>query len=182
MKRFFLITISLLFIFVSHPSFAAEMTYPHKITVDKINFQWSLDADAIHIKLSAETTGWVGIGFNPTDKMKDANFVIGYVKNGKVNVKDQFGSGITKHDEDVKSGGKDNLTNVSGKESGGMTEIAFTLPLNSGDKHDQVINPDGDTTVLLAYASGMDSFFIKHKFRTRLSVNLSTGSFKQLKD
>ena len=46
-----------------------------------------------------------------------------------------------------------------GKRENGTTEIAFTIPLKSGDPRDREITPDGDTTVLLAYGAGNDSFF-----------------------
>lgn len=180
MKRFYFLPIIFTILWIS-PSLAQDLTYQHTITVEQMTFQWSLEPELIHIKLAAKTTGWVGVGFNPSQAMKDADFVIGYVKNGQANVKEQIGSGLNSHMEKVKSGGKDNVTNISGKEENGMTEITFTLPLKSGDKFNTMIDPNGETTVLLAYGAGMKSFLIKHQYRTALKVNLSTGSYQAIK-
>jgi hypothetical protein len=180
MGRYFFILAAILFALIINNCLAADMAYQHAITAGPITFEWTIVEENIHIKLTAKTTGWVGIGFNPTHEMKDANFIIGYVKDGVVAVKDQFGINENNHAEDVKSGGKENITDISGKEVAGVTEIVFTIPLNTGDKYDGVINPAQDTTILLAYAAGMDSFFTKHKYRTRLKVNLASGSYKEI--
>ncbi|MBA4367512.1 MAG: DOMON domain-containing protein [Desulfobacterium sp.] len=156
-------------------------SFDHKIEVDKMSFEWKLDDKVIHIRLAAETTGWVGIGFNPSKEMKDANFIIGYVKNGKAKVMDHTGTSNRQHDADKKAGGKDNVTDITGSEQKEVTEIGFTIPLNSGDTEDQVIDPDAETTVLLACGSGRDSFRTKHEFNTVLKVFLKTGKFTKIK-
>jgi len=174
MKRVYLIA-GIFVILFSNQCFGEDITYQHTITIDQITLQWALDAESISIKLSAHTTGWVGIGFNPTEDMKDANFILGYVKDGKVKVRDDYGSSLRKHTKDIKSGGQENITNVSGKEENGTTEIAFTIPLDSKDAMDSVLKTDEDTTVLLAYGAGRDSFLSKHKYHAVMKVNLSTG-------
>ena len=60
--------------------FAAD--YSHEVKAKKMSFSWKIDGDKLAVKMSAKTKGWVGIGFNPSDKMKDADFVLGYVKKG----------------------------------------------------------------------------------------------------
>ncbi len=152
--------------------------YDHEITVQKISFSWKIVGPAIHIKLSAQTKGWVGIGFNPSYMMKGARFVLGYVKNGKTVITDQFGTGDTHHDLVGKLGGKSDVAVVGGKEEGGVTTLEFSLPLvptdATGGKN---IDPTAMTSVLLAYGPDFDSFLMKHKFRIKLSVNLSTGKY-----
>src|SRR5271157_4265372 len=51
-----------------------DQGYTYKITLEKIQFNWLIDNDNLKIKLQAQTPGWVGIGFNPSKGMKDANF------------------------------------------------------------------------------------------------------------
>lgn len=155
--------------------------YDHKIEVDKMSFEWKVDGKNIHIRLKAKTEGWVGVGFNPSEEMKDANFILGYVKKGKVKVTDHFGHAKRQHKSDKKGGGKKNVDNVAGKEDGGFTEISFSIPLNSGDDKDTVIEPDKETIVLLSYGAGRDSFKSKHKFKSVLSVTLATGKYKVVK-
>jgi hypothetical protein len=161
------------------PCFGTEIKYSHKIDVEKMSFHWEVEGTVLHVKLIAKTTGWVGIGFNPSEAMQDANFILGYVKNGEAKATDDYGNSYTKHQKDSKLGGQKNVSNVGGKEENGMTEIRFTIPLNSGDTKDKPLSIDTETIVLLAYGAGRDSFKARHKFRTALKVNLKTGAFSK---
>lgn len=155
---------------------AAE--YDHSVEVENMAFSWKVDGENLAVKMEAKTEGWVGIGFNPSEKMKDANYVLGYVKKGKAEIVDEFGTTKTGHKNDTKVGGVENATLISGTEEGGMTTIEFTIPLDSGDEKDGKLEVDGDTVVLLAYGAGRDSFKSKHKYRTSVTVNLGTGEVK----
>lgn len=149
--------------------------YQHSLDIEKMNFSWSVSGDHLAIKLSAPTTGWVAVGFNPTNKMKDADIIIGYVKKGEVKILDEFGMAATQHKSDSIIGGTDNVTVVGGTEADGATTIEFTIPLNSGDAKDTVIDPAVDTVVIVGYGPDKDSFRMKHKFRDTLTVNLASG-------
>lgn len=177
---FILLLSSILVFFIYSPIMAEDIQYTHKIDVKDMSFQWKIDGDLIHIKLAAKTKGWVGVGFNPSKMMKDANFILGYVKNGKPAVTDHFGTGERIHQSDKKTGGKNNISNIYGTEKNGNTEIGFTIPLNSGDSNDQEIRVNQDTKILLAYGAGRDSFRAVHKFRTKMSVNLVSGKYKKI--
>lgn len=156
---------------------AQAAQYDHEIQDKKMTFSWKVEGDKLAVKLSAQTEGWVGIGFNPSRMMKDANFILGYVKDGKAEISDDFGDSDNNHSTDSKLGGSDDVTLVGGTEEGGKTTIEFTIPLQSVDKNDgAAINTTGDTVVLLAYGGGRDSFKSKHQYRSALKVNLSTGA------
>jgi hypothetical protein len=153
-------------------------SYDHEITSQKMTFAWKVDGSLLHVKLSAPTKGWVGIGFNPSKEMKDAKYVVGYVQDGKAMISDEFGTSETKHDAVENLGGKSDVTLVSGTEEAGMTTIEFTLPLISTDTKGGKIDPVAETVVLLAYGPDNDSFKLKHKYRTKINVNLATGTYK----
>ena len=170
------IGLMVLLFFSTVSSWGQEIAYSHKIEVKNMVFQWQIDGDKLNIELSAPTTGWVGIGFNPSDGMKDANFILGYVKKGKAKVTDHYGTQLRQHKKDTKLGGKKDVTNAKGGEKDGVTTISFTIPIDSGDSKDQALAVDQDTVVLLAYGSGRDSFNARHKTHARLSVNLTTGA------
>ena len=152
--------------------------YDHEITVQKITFFWKVDGSNLNVKLSAPTKGWVGIGFNPSHEMKDARYILGYVKDGKTTLSDEFGTGDSKHEAVEDLGGKNDVTLIGGTEEGGVTTLEFTLPLVAKDSKGGKIDPGTDTVVLLAYGPDNDSFKMKHKFRTKLTVNLTTGKNK----
>jgi hypothetical protein len=156
--------------------------YSQGIAVRDMRFFWTLQQDSIDVKLSAPTSGWMGIGFNPDvpENMKGANFLIGLVKDGEAEVVDHYGTELKKHKEDEKIEGTSDVSNVSGSEQGGQTVLEFTVPLDSGDAKDKPVDAQADTVVLLAYGRS-DSVILKHRFRAILKVNLSTGEHSVLK-
>ena len=176
----FLVILTMIFLIIPGNSKAQE-AYDHKIELATMTFEWRLTNDTIHVRLQAETTGWVGIGFNPSQAMKDANFILGYVKNHKVKVTNDFGITSRQHKPDTELGGESNITEIGGSEENGLTTINFTIPLDSGDEYDGKIFTDQENIVLLAYGSGRDSFKGKHKYRTSLKVNLGNGNFETIK-
>ena len=176
MLKFCMLLVSLLVLASGLDVYAAS--YDHEIAAQKMTFSWKVDGSNLNVKLSAPTKGWVGIGFNPSKEMKDAKYVLGYVKDGKPILSDDFGTGDTKHEAVEDLGGKSDLSLVGGTEEGGVTTIEFTLPLVSKDTKGGTIDPAADTVVLLAYGPDQDSFKMKHKFRTKLTVNLTTGKNK----
>ena len=77
-------------------------------------------------------------------------------------------------------GGEADISNVHGREEDGVTEIGFSIPLDSGDPMDGKLVPGGDTIVLLASSTGQDSFRARHNYRAKFKVNLSTGEAQKL--
>lgn len=167
-----LVILSLTFVVSGHSA-----AYQHSLTAEKVTFDWSVDGDNLAVKLSAPTEGWVAVGFNPVKRMQGANIILGYVKKGKVKVFDEIGTKPIQHAKDVSQEGKENVTLIGGSEENGTTTIEFTIPLNSGDVHDGVIDPAGDTVVILAYGE-RDSRKMGHKSQATVTVNLSTGATK----
>ena len=157
---------------------ANAASYDHEVESKGVTFAWKIDGDTLHGKMSAKTGGWVAVGFNPTKKMQDGNYIIGFVKDGKAEVADHFGDKATGHSPDEDLGGSSEVTLVGGSEEGGVTTIEFTIPLDSGDKYDSALAKDGDTVVLLAYGTDRDSYKPRHKGKSSKTINLSTGAVK----
>ena len=154
--------------------------FNHTLTDGPMSFSWTVGDGVLQVKLTGKTEGWVAVGFNPVKMMKGANFIVGYVKDGKVKVTDHTGNGERNHKADTKSGGQNNAMSTAGSEKAGVTEITFTMPLDSKDANDVVIDSQGMTTVLLAMGS-RDSFRAVHSFRSVHRVNLSTGVSEKVK-
>ncbi|MCP4672702.1 MAG: DOMON domain-containing protein [Desulfobacula sp.] len=159
-----------------------SMEYQHTLKAKDMVFSWAIDNDQIHVELSAKTTGWVGIGFNPEKSMLDANIIIGAVKKGRVKIEDHFGNRKKGHTSDTKKGGTNHVKNPAGTEADGITTISFTFPLNSGEKQfDASIKADGTDLIMLAYGAGRDSFNSRHPFKAVYRINLKTGENKKVK-
>lgn len=157
---------------------AISLEYAHTIKLKKMTFSWKVKENKLYVRLIAPTKGWVGIGFNPSFKMQDANFVLGYVKRGSVNVTDAYGVRPKEHISDTAMSGKNNITDISGSQKGKLTTIEFAMPINSDDKADVKLSLKEYTKVLLAYGKGKDNFRQRHRYRTKLLVNLGTGKYK----
>ena len=137
------------------------------------SFSWKFLSDEIEFTVTAPTTGWVAIGFNPSRMMKDAHYILGYVENGQLVVRDDYGNGNTTHVSDDTLGGTQNVRAIRGTEDQGVTTIVFALPLDSGDQFDEVFTQGTSYKVLLAHgAENADNFTAKHKGRTSVEVVL----------
>lgn len=118
-------------------------------------------------------TGWVAIGFDPSSAMKDAQFIIAYVQDGDVFIRDDFGTGFFTHASDEALGGTDDISNAEGSEQNGKTAVSFTIPLDSGDRHDAVLASGKKHALLIAYGrDGADDFSLKHQSRSSVNITL----------
>lgn len=163
------------------PFVGTAKEYAHKLQVEDMEFQWTIEGDQIHVQVSAKTTGWVGIGFDPEKAMMGANIIIGAVKKGKARIEDHYGDRRVGHSPDEKLGGADNITDKQGWEKDGVTTLAFTIPLDSGDKYDKPIKPQGKYTIMLAYGPPRDRLTTRHPYRTVYEIDFSTGENKKIK-
>jgi DOMON domain len=133
------------------------------VTKDDFTFKWKIVGDSLRCMLEAPTTGWLAVGFDPTDDMQDANFIIGYVDNGITYIRDDFGVTETMHSADLGLGGENNVRRVFGHEGSGSSEMRFTIPLNSGDIYDRVIIPGQEYRIIFAHGfNGADDFNSMH--------------------
>lgn len=122
------------------------------------------------ITVSAAVRGWVAVGFNPSNKMKDADMLIGYVKDGVAHARDDFGTGTGSHAADEKVGGKNSIISFNGTEKDKHTSMTFVVPVDSGDPKDSKLTP-GKHVVILA-ASNSDSFTGFHSKVAKLEIEL----------
>jgi hypothetical protein len=141
------------------------------LTMDDVHLTMETDGTSLTVGISAPTTGWVAVGFDPSAAMKDANIVIGYVADGQVYLRDDWGSGHTSHEPDTDMGGADDITDASGEEAGGVTSISFTIPLDSGTPGDKAMIPGTTYDILLAYGpDDADNFQGYHRWAEVIEV------------
>ena len=142
-------------------------------TVSNITLMWRTNdaQDSLLVKVSAPTAGWVAVGFDPAAAMQDANIIIGYVVNDTAYVRDDYGTGLYSHAPDTTLGGTNDVADIAGSETGGVTEISFTIPLNSGDAMDRVLVVGQSYSVILAWGTD-DSFDTPHAVRAITAINI----------
>jgi hypothetical protein len=167
MKKILLLSMALLCM----ASITVTAQQPSTITVKKFTFTWQVKGDSLTCSLTSPTGGWVACGFKPTKKMKDANIIIGNIKDGKATVVDHFGIGAVEHKADTAIGGTSDLTAASCTEKDGKTTLSFTIPLNSKDKMD-VTMTKGETIKVIFAAGKSDRMTTKHSKRTSTKITL----------
>jgi len=135
------------------------------------HLEWLVDGPNLNIRYSAETEGWLAVGFNPSKKMKDANIIIGFVEDGGVTIEDHFGTGQFSHRSDVSLGGTDDVTNKEGSEINGVTRLSFTIPLDSGKQDDRAL-VEGQSYKVIFASNRKDKISAKHNRRSSVEITL----------
>lgn len=132
-------------------------------TVEGMTLSWKLnDADdSLLVKVSATTVGMVLVGFDlqPLEGLSGANIITGYVDNDTVYIRDNYGTGLQAYSADTDLGGVDDVAEKEGSETEGITEISFTIPLNSGDLRDCVLEVGQEYIVFLAWGTNDNHFY-----------------------
>ncbi|ALV63689.1 Dopamine beta hydroxylase-related protein, containing doMON domain [Thermococcus sp. 2319x1] len=141
-----------------------ENEYAHELSLagGKLTVYWRNDGTYLYMALKGQTSGWVAIGFEPTDKMKDADMVFGWVQDGNTVVIDAYSTGTYgPHPPDEKLGGSSDILEYAGKEENGVTIIEFKRKLNTGDQYDKAFTPGQKISFIFALAD-VDDFTTKH--------------------
>lgn len=161
-------------LFVLILSAGASAQFWQELTVEDFTLRWATVSETeLSVELSASTTGWVAVGFDNTMAMQDANIIIGYVLSGTPSIRDDFGVAPNSHAADTLLGGSHDLTIDGGTESGGVTEIQFTIPLDSGDQYDKALAGGSTYSIILARsADGMDNFVAPHALAVTAEIDI----------
>jgi len=150
--------------------------YAHTTTIVDVDVHWTNDQSVLRVGLESPGTGYVAIGFDPEDRMEGANFIIGYVQEGEVFIRDDIGTGPTSHAPDTERAGRDNVLSAGGAEWADHTVIEFVIPLDSGDEQDKALEPGSTVEILIAYHDLQDGFSTRHSRRGSGEIELDPAS------
>ncbi|MCX7788161.1 MAG: cytochrome and DOMON domain-containing protein [Spirochaetes bacterium] len=135
-----------------------------------------VESPYIFVGIEAQTTGWVGIGFDPVSVMDQADMVIAWIDSGgKVHALDCFSTGLFgPHPPDTDLGGTNDLRAFGGKEERGKTVVEFQKPLKTSDSFDKPIDPTKLLKIIWAYGE-TDGFDDIHIAAGSAEIDLQTG-------
>jgi len=150
--------------------------YAHAMEAGGFRVYWSNDAVVLRMGLFSPGSGYVAIGLDPDRRMQGANFIIGTVRNGQVDIRDDYGTGSLTHGADIANGGTSNILAVAGRELNRQTTIEFIIPLDSGDPCDKPLEPGQTYEVLIAYHDTSDDFSARHSQRGSGEIRLDDVS------
>lgn len=118
-----------------------------------LEIYWKNDAEFLYMALKGNTTGWLSVGFEPEEWMKNADMIIGFVENGKAIVLDEYSTGnYGPHVSDTELSGTYDLLEYGGTEQNGQTTIEFKRKLNTGDKFDKAFVSGQKVSIIWAMA------------------------------
>ena len=132
---------------------------------------WKILKTEIEVTVSAKTTGWIAIGFEPSKMMKDADMILFSVDHGKLIIEDHYGNGLTSQKLDTDLGGRNNVVGIAGSENNGITTGTFRIPLNSGDKYDKKLSVGNTYKLIVAYGK-TDNMKSGHSYRGTTKITL----------
>ncbi len=139
--------------------------YVNEVTFDGGLYElfWSIDESLVYIAMSARTTGWVAVGFDPITLMENADIVFGWVDgSGTAFTLDTFATGpYGPHPPDEELGGMQDIVQFAGIERDGITTIEFTRSIETGDVYDKPIQVDEGVTIIWSYSES-DEYTVSH--------------------
>lgn len=152
--------------------------YPNHSVFDEgaYDLYWRIDEDRIYIAMTAETTGWVAIGFSPVSLHKASDIVSGWVDaNGTVNIIDcYFPDMYPPHPHDIHQNGTNDILSYSGAEEHNRTVIEFSRLVSTGDDLDNDILLNGSMEIFWSYGTS-DIWTEKHVNAGFAQINFSAG-------
>jgi hypothetical protein len=135
------------------------------------SIHWRSDGQFIYLGLSARTSGWVAVAFQPGTGMKGADMLLGLLKDGKAEIQDRYCTdNLGTHPADIELGGIENILDSGGKEENGLTTLEFKRALNTGDKYDVAVKT-GANQILWSYGTS-DNPDLKHANKGYGEINL----------
>jgi hypothetical protein len=123
----------------------------------RLEISWKNDAEYLYIALNGTTHGWMSIGFEPTEWMKDADMIGGYVNGNNTTALDEYCTGnYGPHQNDTELGGTYDILEYGGGEYKNYTVLEFMRRMNTGDKFDKAFVPGHNVSMIWAMADSKD--------------------------
>lgn len=124
----------------------------------QMEVSWKNDEDYLYLALKGSTDGWVALGFEPSEWMKDADVIQGWAEDGKAVVLDGYSMGnYGPHLEDTELGGSYDILSSGGRQEGGYTVIEVKRRLDTGDRFDKAFTPGQRISAIWAMGRSDDN-------------------------
>lgn len=140
---------------------------------------WEINGTEVTFFVTAQTTGWAGLGISNTPDMVAADIILVYVIDGVINYYDAYAVEHAQPPADTSLGGFNNIFNFTGNftTTGGISNITFqyTRKLDTGDIYDTVLVSESQ---YILYATGqvIDGVLIQHVSHGVYGMNFFGGA------
>ena len=128
----------------------------------EMEISWKNDREYLYLALNGSTDGWLAIGFEPLEWMKNADIILASVQGSKATVLDEYCTGnYGPHIEDTMLGGTNDIAEFGGSKEAGRTVIELKRKLDTGDKFDKAFSPGQAISIIWALSDNPD-LSLKH--------------------
>ncbi|NLI13758.1 MAG: hypothetical protein GX425_14320 [Peptococcaceae bacterium] len=137
----------------------SDNEYASHQTIGDLEVYTRLAGDSVMFGLMANTEGYLALGIDPEGDLKDVDMIMCAIKDGNAVAGDMCSGGKhSSHPADTDSGGKMDLTDISGSRKDLTAVFEFKRKLDTGDSRDEVLKT-GENKVI--WAVGISSDFSK---------------------
>jgi len=128
----------------------------------EMQISWKNDPEYLYLALNGSTDGWLAIGFEPQEWMKNADIILASVQGGKATVLDEYCTGnYGPHIEDTLLGGTSDIVESGGSKGAGRTVIELKRKLDTGDEFDKAFSPGQAISIIWALSQNQE-LSVKH--------------------
>jgi hypothetical protein len=123
---------------------------------------WKNDPEYLYLALNGSTDGWLSIGFDPLEWMKNSDIILASMQGNTVTVLDEYCTGnYGPHIEDTLLGGTNDIVEFGGSKGAGYTVIELKRKLDTGDRFDKAFSPGQTISIIWALSENPD-ISLKH--------------------
>jgi len=128
----------------------------------EMEISWRNDQEYLYLALNGSTKGWLAIGFEPLEWMKNADIIMASMQASKAVALDEYCTGnYGPHVEDTLLGGTSDIVEFAGSKAAGRTVVELKRKLDTGDKFDKAFSPGQAISIIWALSNNSDLSF-KH--------------------
>jgi len=140
-----------------------------------MEISWKNDLQYLYLAMNASTDGWLAIGFEPLEWMKNSDIIMASVQGNKAVARDEYCTGnYGPHIEDTMLGGTDDVKEFAGRKEAGRTVFELKRKLDTGDKFDKAFSPGQEISIIWALSNNPDLDF-KHNVAFGEGIITLTG-------
>ena len=127
-----------------------------------MEISWMNDEEYLYLALNGSTDGWLSIGFEPLEWMKNSDIILASVQGSEATVLDEYCTGnYGPHIEDTLLGGTNDIVEFGGSKGAGRTVIELKRKLDTGDRFDKAFSPGQAISIIWALSENPD-ISLKH--------------------
>ncbi|MEW7007863.1 DOMON domain-containing protein [Lentilitoribacter sp. EG35] len=140
---------------IRNSAMALPILDDQKLEDSGVTFHWHHHQNRIVGKLTAPTRGWIAVGFNAQNSLKNTRFVMATVSTPAIHI-EEHEAGTGGHQSIESLGGKRTVKFVNSEFLDGISCLEFSFPHEISDRPDLDLSPGSPCYLMLAWSNSID--------------------------